>query len=218
MNPGSDFADRHNQKIQAPRKRKVLGPVLFVAGLLIIVGAAIDMISGGGSPAKMHHYYHTAMDTAIELQFNAAGLAQAEAVKSDLFAEVDRLERLLSRSASGSDVDRVNAKAGVSPVSVDDETLTVAEAALKYAGLSEGAFDPTIAPFLDQWGFLGQQFRVPSPAQIEALFPLVDYTLLEIDRARGTIYLPAAGMSLDLGGIAKGYIVDRGLAVLARAG
>jgi thiamine biosynthesis lipoprotein len=59
---------------------------------------------------------------------------------------------------------------------------------------------------------------VPEPVEIEAAAALVDYSLMENDYAAGKVFLPSSGMALDLGGIAKGYIVDRGLELLARSG
>jgi FAD:protein FMN transferase len=158
------------------------------------------------------------MDTTVELRLQAESRKEAESVKAGLVTEMERLEGLLSRSLSGSDVNRVNRMAGQEPAQVSPETLAVTRAALEFARLTEGAFDPTIAPLLNIWGFLGQQYRVPAMDEIEAALALVDYRLLELDPQRGTVYLPEAGMSLDLGGIAKGYIVDRGLALLSRSG
>jgi FAD:protein FMN transferase len=206
--------ERPNQPV---KPRRSFAPFIFIIALAVLTGTVLFFINRDAPGVKTYNYHHLAMDTTIELRLQAESRRDADAVKDEVFAEMERLEKLLSRTLSGSDVDRINRAAGREALQVSPETMAVAQAALAYARLSEGAFDPTIAPLLNVWGFLDQQYRVPEPGEIEAALPLVDYTLLELDPQRGTIYLPA-GMSLDLGGIAKGYILDRGLAVLSRSG
>ena len=91
-------------------------------------------------------------------------------------------------------------------VTVSPETIDLLEQARHYSDLSKGAFDPTIAPLLDRWGFPEGNYRVPADSEIKALLPLVDYTLVAIDRPRQQASLLAEGVCLDVGGIAKGYI------------
>lgn len=212
---GVQQGDRTDQRIKS--SKGFVTPVIVILGLAALTGAVLFFINRD-TAGQTYNYHHMAMDTTIELRLQAQSRREAEAVKDEVFAEIVRLEGLFSRNLSGSDVERINHAAGKEAVAVSAETLTVAQAALEYSRLSEGAFDPTIAPLLNIWGFWDQRYRVPGPGEIEAVLPLVDYRLLEIDRKRGTVYLPEAGMSLDLGGIAKGYIVDRGMAVLSRAG
>ncbi|HOL16842.1 MAG TPA: FAD:protein FMN transferase [Bacillota bacterium] len=192
-------------------------PVLLFFILALLAGGALFLINRD-RPGQIYSYRHMALDTVLELRLEADSKREAEAVKDQVFAEIERLEASLSRSFGGSDISRVNAAAGKEAVTVSPETISVTSAALEYAALSEGAFDPTIAPLLDRWGFLDRRYRVPGPEEIEADLPLVNYRLLELNREQQTIFLPQAGMSLDLGGIAKGFIIDRGLAILSQAG
>ncbi len=210
--------NRERQPGKHEHKRRAI--LAFILGTVLLAGVALFFTNRGssGPGGEMFSFHHMAMDTNIELKFESENRRAAEAIKEDVFAEIERLEGLLSRSLDGSDVAEINRNAGLAPVEVSPETMAVAQSAVEFARLSEGAFDPTIAPLMDQWGFLGGEFRVPTAAEIEAARALVDYTRLELDLEQGTIYLPEAGMSLDLGGIAKGYIVDRGMAVLAQAG
>lgn len=200
-----------------PGKKRLA--LLFI-GLAVIVLLAAFYFSpfSRGARGGMVQYVRVLMDTDVTLRFESKSARQAQAVREAVFGEMERLEGLLSRAAAGSEVDLVNRKAGLEPAGVGPEMLAVTRAALEYARLSEGAFDPTVAPLLDLWGFLEQRYRVPAAAEIEAVLPLVDYTRVEIDAGRGTIFLTDRAMSMDLGGIAKGYIVDRGLAELARHG
>ncbi|MGM0653227.1 MAG: FAD:protein FMN transferase, partial [Bacillota bacterium] len=103
-------------------------------------------------------------------------------------------------------------------VEVSPEALYVTEQAVEFAELTEGSFDPTIAPLVDLWGFLGQEYRLPELQELERKIPFVDYADLEIDRDHSELFLPREQMGLELGGIAKGFIVDQALQVLEQAG
>lgn len=164
-------------------------------------------------------YSHIAMDTVMEIRFQARGLRAAEEVRDDIFNEVERLEKIFSRSIPGSDVATVNNNAGREPVPVSEEAFSVTKKAVEFAELTGGAFDPTIAPLTDLWGFFSEhEYRVPDEQEIEAALELVDYSLVEFNVEENSIYLPLEGMGLELGGIAKGFIVDRALEILKEAG
>lgn len=188
-------------------------PVLFLIGLVVIY-MVIQLYTGN----EMHSFHIVTMDTSMELTFNWPDSSEAEQIKESVLDEIERLESILSRTRTDSDVSEVNRQAGIKPVAVSREVLDVAERAYEYARLSEGAFDPTIAPMIDLWGFLDHQYRVPGPAEIAETLELVNYKLLQISRNDESIYLPEKEMGLELGGIAKGFIVDRVLEVLLAAG
>jgi len=164
-------------------------------------------------------YTRMTMDTFVEIRFQAQGKRAAEEIRDEVFAEIERLENMFSRSVETSDVVAVNNSAGLRPVAVSPEVFFVTEQALRYAELSKGAFDPTVAPLTDLWGFFSDKdSRVPEPGEIESILQLVDYRLVEIDPTNQTIYLPKRGMGLELGGIAKGFIVDQALETFLNAG
>lgn len=118
------------------------------------------------------------------------------------------LENSLSMFKPDSEVSRINQSAGESPVLVSDYTLEVLELARKYAEISGGCFDPTIAPLVKIWGFNGG--RVPDEpldeTSVRSLLRCVGYGHLVL--SGGSAYLDTPDMQLDLGGIAKGYAVD----------
>jgi FAD:protein FMN transferase len=209
--------EEYRETPPADRKKRHL-PQRSFALVVVVLLVAVYFLSGRGPGGQLFLYRQLLMDTTVELRFDGSDPREAEQLKDAVFGEMARLERLLSRTVEDSDVSLINSRAGLAPAAVNPETMALIETALAYGRLSEGAFDITVAPLLDRWGFRDRQYRLPSPAEIEQALRLVDYTLVEVDPARGTVFLPAAGMSLDLGGIAKGYIVDRGLAELKKVG
>ncbi len=200
------------------RVAKYLKPI-YVIPLLILVLLFGYYYSRTFYAVNTFTYSHMTMDTVAELRFQARGVRAAEEIRDEVFAEIERLEKLFSRSIPDSDVARINEHAGDRPVQVSPEVFYVTDQALEYAEMSGGVFDPTVAPLTDLWGFFSdQEYRVPEPEEIESTLQLVDYSLVELDPEEQTVYLPEAGMGLELGGIAKGFIVDQALEILIDAG
>jgi FAD:protein FMN transferase len=192
-----------------PGMRRLYYPILFVVGL-----AVVYIITQYSSTPQLHSFRLITMDTAVELSFQGPSKREAEQIKNDVLKEMERLEALFSRTLPESDISEVNRQAGIMPVTVSDEVFHVAGEAYAYALISDGAFDPTIAPLIDLWGFLDHDYRVPATAELIETLPLVDYTRLEIATEQQSLFLLDKSMGLELGGIAKGYIVDRVLDTL----
>ena len=141
----------------------------------------------------------------------------------DAFRQVDRL---ISSYRDDSEVSRINAHAGRGPVSVSPWTFECLKKAVEVGERSGGAFDITCRPLLDLWGFLKKEYRVPTEFELRFARDLVDYRRLELvgwpagrsGAARRTAFLRQSGMTLDLGGIGKGFAVDKAVAALKAAG
>ena len=141
------------------------------------------------------------LDTVITL----SAYAEDAQVLKDALEECGRYEQLLSRTVEGSDVWRINHAEG-EPVAVSDDTIAILQCAGRISELSGGAFDATIAPVSTLWDFTSGSAELPEAETIAKAAELVDYTKVVIDGNRVTL---PAGMMIDLGGIAKGYIADR---------
>ena len=121
VNKGAADQNQGKSEKKLPRRRRIAGPALFMIGIAIVLAAAIYFINGKRAAGKMFSYYHLAMDTGIELELQAASRSEADAAKAKVFAEITRLERLLSRSIPESDVNRVNEAAGSAAVRVEPD-------------------------------------------------------------------------------------------------
>lgn len=127
-----------------------------------------------------------------------------------VFAEFERLDGLLSVWRGDSDVVRLNAAAGRHPVQVGPDTRTVLHAARQISEWTDGKFDATFGPLAEIWKFdHDQDNTIPTSEAIERRLRLIDYTAVEIDDQRGTAFLTRPGMRVHLGGIGKGYAVER---------
>ncbi|MEB2310530.1 MAG: FAD:protein FMN transferase [Sorangiineae bacterium] len=147
------------------------------------------------------------------------GAEGTEAALAAAFAEMQRLARLMSDWTADSDVARVNHGAG-SFVTVDPETFSVIEKSLWVGKLSGGVFDITFQAMSGVWKFGDAQEahpRLPDRREILEKQRLIDYRKLEVRPETHQVMVPK-GMSIGLGGIAKGYIVDRAARVLRDRG
>ncbi len=147
-------------------------------------------------------------DTHVTVTFYGAD----ETLLEDVWAACARYEQLLSRTLPESDVSRINA-AGGETVTVAPETWAILQRAKELSRMTDGAFSVTIAPLSALWDFTGGTRRMPTDAERLAALPLVDDQAIVLGDGH-TVTLPA-GMQIDLGGIAKGYIADR-IADMAR--
>ena len=157
------------------------------------------------------------MGTLVKITAVARSEAVAQAAATAGFAEIRRLEELLSTWIPTSELSRVNAAAGVLPVHVSLETLTVVQRAVQAAEMTDGGFNIAIGPAVDAWRVTEGQ-RIPTEAELDALRPLVDLQAVHVDVQEQTIFLEKTGMRIDVGGIGKGYAADQAVDALRRAG
>ncbi len=146
-------------------------------------------------------------ETAVRDAFVAAG------------DEIRRIEYLMTTWRADSELSRVNDRAGKEKVAVSPETFDIVKESLHTSQISEGTFDITFESLHGLWKF-DQDLdpHPPTAAAVKAKLPLVGYRHVHLDPAAHTVYLDRAGTRISLGGIAKGYAVDRAAAVLDRAG
>lgn len=153
-----------------------------------------------------------ALDTVIDI--TAYGDKADEAV-SAAKAEIYRLERLLSVTDENSDICRINTSQGTA-VEISEETYELIEKALKICNITEGNFDITMYNVIKLWGFTTGEYKVPEESEIiNTLVSTGSDKITLSDDNRITVY---EGTTLDLGGIAKGYIADKAAKVMKDAG
>ncbi|MCU1381598.1 MAG: FAD:protein transferase [Acidobacteria bacterium] len=193
---------------------------LRLAAAIAAVGALIAIASAScRAPARMVERSGVAMGSELRLTARIPDEAAARPAFDAVFVEFERLESLMSTWRPGSDVVRINAAAGVQPVPVAADVRDVLRQARQISEWTEGTFDVTFGALTDIWKFdHDQDNTIPAAAAIRARLPLIDYRQIEIDDRAGTVFLKRRGMRIHLGGIGKGYAVDRAVAILRKAG
>ncbi len=163
-----------------------------------------------------------AMGTSVHLVAYADEKTDVAAIRSSMsraFAEMERLASVLSEWSNDSEVGQLNLKPD-QWVSVGPETFAVIARALEEGKASDGAFDITFQAMSDVWKFgsaAEAEPKVPSKAEIDRRRQLVDFKKVELDPRARAVRIPK-GHQLGLGGIAKGYIVDRAAEVMKKDG
>ncbi|WNM61699.1 FAD:protein FMN transferase [Candidatus Nitrospira neomarina] len=138
------------------------------------------------------------------------------AVKAGL-DEIRRLEELLSTWISTSELSRVNAAAGRKSIQVSQETFEVLTRSLEVAKLTQGGFNIALGPAVNAWDVSGEG-HVPSQEKLEALRPQIELSNVQLDETTRSVWLRRPGMSIDVGGIGKGYAADLAARVMRTAG
>lgn len=169
-------------------------------------------------PAHAEWLYRDApiMGTRCTVELWAEDPAHGEAMIERVFADMRDVDATMSSYKADSLITRVNADAARAPVVLTPEFYGLVETALEYSRLSAGAFDITYASV----GYL-YDYRAhtrPNAAQIAAALPGIDYRQVILDPHARSIRFARAGVRIDLGGIAKGHAVDRGIALLKAGG
>jgi len=133
------------------------------------------------------------------------------------FSKMRDLDNLLSDYKTDSQISMINRSSGKKPVEVSDEVKEALQMSLKVAEETNGAFDPTIGALtIGLYHFGRENARVPTDEEINRAKALVNYRWVKIDGSR--VLLEKEGMMLDLGGIGKGFAVDKAVEVLKKRG
>jgi thiamine biosynthesis lipoprotein len=152
------------------------------------------------------------MGTRIAVELWADDPKQGQAAIDAVLAEMRRVDEAMSTYKPTSELSMVNARAAQGPVQISPELLDLLDTALVYSRVTDGAFDITYASV----GYLYDYRKHVRPAeeQINAALPGVNYRHVVLDKSQHTVRFTQPGVRIDLGGIAKGHSVDRGIVLL----
>lgn len=152
--------------------------------------------------------HRRAMACRFEVTLSGEDSAFLEAAR-DALAEVERVEARLTVFRETSDLIELNRRAASEAVPVDSEMMSLLGLCQTLSAATEGAFDPTSTPLSRCWGFLMRDGRLPSQLEIEAARARVGIAGVALDCEQGTVRFLREGLELNLGGIGKGYALDR---------
>jgi thiamine biosynthesis lipoprotein len=176
--------------------------------------------SASSAQPQLSSYEKPCLGTRCTFNVFHHDVALVERAVDAAMAEIQRLDGLMSTWVESSDVSRINQAAGNGEwTEVSPETFEVLERSLWIARLSGGAFDITVGAFKGLWKFdEDNDGTLPKRADVLSRLELVGYDGLALDPERRAARLARRGQSINLGGIAKGFIVDRAVAQLKQAG
>lgn len=156
------------------------------------------------------------MGTRCAVEIWSPDRARGEALIEQVFEEMRRVDRLMSHYKPDSQLSQINARAAREPVRVDPELYRLIQASLDVSRRTDGAFDITYASVGYRYDFRAR--RRPDAGTIASELPGIDWRHVELSPADFSVRFTRPGTRIDLGGIAKGYAVDRGIAILRAGG
>jgi thiamine biosynthesis lipoprotein len=177
------------------------------------------MVSALVSSPSLAEWYsdeQAIMGTAVSVTLWHDNKSKADLAIAAVMEEMRRVDQTFSPYIESSELARVNREAAKGPMSISAELTTIIDKALYFSRLSEGAFDISFASVGRFYDYREKQ--QPTADQRQQLLEAIDYHLIDLDRAASTVYFKHLHLQIDLGGIAKGYAVDRAIALLQAQG
>lgn len=158
------------------------------------------------------------MGTRVEITAQGADAKRLNRAVNKAFAEIKRIEEMMSEWEKGSELSRINRNAGKKAIKVSPEMLEIITQSIKFSQISRGAFDISWAALDKLWDFDREEPVIPQKEKVAEALKLIDYHKIAVDREGSTVFLQEKGMRIGLGGIAKGYAVDRAIEILQQEG
>lgn len=156
------------------------------------------------------------MDTIVTITVVASSEKIANSAINAAFDEIKKIENLTNFFSEKSEVYRINQNAGISSIKVSSDILSIIDKAIYISEITKGSFDITIGPIISLYDF--HKNIKPDDSEIKKNLLLVNYRDIVIDKKKSTVFLRKKNMSIDLGGIAKGYAADKAVEILKKNG
>ncbi|MBI4669147.1 MAG: FAD:protein FMN transferase [Elusimicrobia bacterium] len=174
---------------------------------------------GGCSSGKLQKYQdaQVLMGTHVSITVFCNGAPKAARAMKAAFARISELETLMSKQREDSDLARLNA-APTGKTKVAPETFAVIRKAVDFGKITHGAFDVTVEPLLTLWRKAEAKNSLPTPDAMKRALSLTGFDHIILYPESSQVGFAKAGMKIDLGGIAKGYIVGEAVAALKAQG
>lgn len=213
----------HLSQSSTPVAHRVVDWLRWLPGCAVLGCLLVPWLVGCRTvapPRALQRYYYAElhMATMFELTFYAPDQTTADHAAEAAFRRIGELDDMMTDYDPRSELMRLCQQPPGTPVRVSQDLFQVLQQAQVISMKSGGAFDITVGPLVRLWRDARKTHTLPSPSAIAAAKKVVGYDKIRLDPQTQTVTLAAAGMKLDLGGIAKGLAADDALAVLRARG
>jgi len=185
--------------------------------LALTIFASIPSLCAEDAPVR-YEASHDSMGTLFTIVAYGRDARFLAEVVNQAFDEIDSLDAQMSNYKPASELSRINRDAAREAVLVEPKLFQLIADSIRGSEEMGGAFDITVGPLMKTWGFFRGQGRVPTAQELSRVMKHVGYQHVQLDPEKRTIRFDVAGLELDLGGIAKGYAVDRAADILRSNG
>lgn len=186
---------------------------LIIMTIVILAVVFYCSSSWGKRKPKARSVYVLGTICSIALHDNGS-----DAILDEAFNIVRDIDLKMSMEGEKSEIKRINAASGSSPVKVSADTFAVIKSGIVFSELSQGRFDITVGPLVTLWGIGTKDARFPDQEKIDKALALIGVENIVLQEEGHEVFLKKPGMKLDLGGIAKGYAADAAAGYLKARG
>ncbi|NQU22030.1 MAG: FAD:protein FMN transferase [Candidatus Nealsonbacteria bacterium] len=180
--------------------------------------AARATSAGAAAESLLVHVSRRAMACEFEVQLNAGQYDHGTQAALETLDQLDRLEDRLSVFREHSEICQINRAAADEPVQLEPALFDLLELGMRLHAETDGAFDLTCGPLWETWGFARRDGAVPDEEDLAEAMKCVGSHLVELDAECRTVRFREEGVRLNLGGIGKGYALDRCCQSMSDAG
>jgi thiamine biosynthesis lipoprotein len=196
---------------------KAIG-LLIALSLALLIGAVLPVSSASQSQPVMYQEARRLMWTKFEIVAYGPDRARLAEAAEAAFEEIDRLDHQMSNYSETSELTYINRNAAREDVIVEKELFDFVKLSIDFSRTTGGTFDITVGPLMKAWGFFDNRGRVPEAGELTSVMARVGFKHLALNERTRTIRFDREGVELDLGGIAKGYAVDKAAEILRASG
>jgi FAD:protein FMN transferase len=186
--------------------------------ITLLAGSTLSDLPVRQAQPLMYQEARRLMWTKFEIAAYGADRARLAEAADAAFEEIERLDRQMSNYSETSELTYINRNAARTDVVVDKELFDLLKLSVEYSRATGGAFDITVGPLMKAWGFFNGQGRVPGSDELASVMARVGSKHVRLNSQTRAIRFDNEGVELDLGGIAKGYAVDKAAQILRESG
>jgi len=186
--------------------------------IALLIGGLLPHASAQQTQSVMYQETRRLMWADFEIVAYGPNRVRLAEAANAAFEEIDRLDQQMSNYSETSELTDINRQAARKEVIVEKELFDLLKLSLDYSRSTGGAFDITVGPLMKAWGFFKGQGRVPGPGELTGVKDRVGFQHVRLNEPAHSIRFDREGVELDLGGIAKGYAVDKAAQILRESG
>jgi thiamine biosynthesis lipoprotein len=190
----------------------------FSVTVFAFVLFGVVLIPNSAPTEQMFSQARPAMGTTFTIFVYAVNQEQASEYFEIAFDEIERVEEALSDYRPTSELSRINRLAANETVTTDPEVFKFLQTSMDFSRKSDGAFDITVGPLMRAWGFFRGRGHYPTRDELSNARTSTGWQHVQLDSQKRTVHFDMEGMSLDPGGIGKGYVVECVANLLREAG
>lgn len=194
----------------------------MLLGVCLLLCSMSGAVEAEKPDSPIATFEHMAMGTRFEIVLSAPdpkmGAEELQDIADRAFAAIDALEKRISNWREDTETARINRRAADEPVKLSTAQLQLLLDAKRIYDITGGAFDITVGPILELWGFYRKEGHLPTGAEIAQALAKVGLDKVIIDEQAETVRFPVPGMRLDFNGIGKGLAAERAANILKSLG